>query len=24
VLNGFYTTCEPLLREPTVVVRAKG
>lgn len=24
VLNAFYSTCEPVLREPEVVVRAKG
>ncbi|GJD71908.1 hypothetical protein CFIICLFH_0117 [Methylobacterium goesingense] len=24
VLNAFQTACEPLLREPQVVVRAKG
>lgn len=24
VLNAFYTNCEPTLREPSVVVRAKG
>jgi hypothetical protein len=24
VLNAFYSTCEPVMREPSVVVRAKG